>query len=72
MASKPVSPEHALLTGMVLGVALRQGVEAVPVIDDDGDYTDTLEIALNTPGGPNGVRVFVVVQPPAAEGREQA
>lgn len=36
---------HALKTGMVLGVLLRNGIDALPGIDEDGDYTNVVEFS---------------------------
>lgn len=68
--AKPVSDEHALLCGMVWGMAMRHGLPMNPVVDehDDGtyDYSDTYELELPAEyGGPDSpTRVFLVVQPP--------
>lgn len=37
--------QHALVTGMVVGLLNRHGLAAEPIVDDDGDYTDVIEIA---------------------------
>lgn len=64
--AKPVSDEHALLCGMVWGLAMKYGLPMNPTQDDDGNYTDTMELVLpsSTRNGPE-VHVFLVVQPPA-------
>lgn len=56
------SPEHALLTGMLLGEFMRCGVDAVPGIDADGDYTD--EITVSVEMGPKLISTRVKVLPP--------
>lgn len=69
---RPINDEHALLCGMVWGMAMRHGLPMNPVMDRDDadgyDYSDTLELEL--PPGYGGekspVRVFLVVQPPTA------
>jgi hypothetical protein len=63
---KPVNDEHALLCGMVWGVAVKHGVPMNPVQDGDGDYTDTFELVLPEEVTKAGypVSVFLVVAPP--------
>ena len=38
------SDRHALYVGMVIGSAMRHGVPARPVLDEDGNYTDRIMI----------------------------
>lgn len=40
---------HALLTGEILGALWNSGLDANPVIDEDGDYTYT--IIVKRPSG---------------------
>ena len=54
-----VDDNHALYVGWVLGIALRMGVPARPVMDDDGNYTDRMVVEF----GPN-VTIALVVPPP--------
>lgn len=65
--AKPINDEHALLCGMVWGTAMKYGIPMNPTQDDDGDYTDTLELLLDTEvtGGVD-VHVYLTVRPPAA------
>ena len=56
------SAEHALIAGMVLGVAMKHGVDLTPVPDNEGNYTNRFEV--HDEGFPEGVKVFVNVEPP--------
>lgn len=61
----PIDDRHALYIGWVLGCAMRAGVGVRPVIDDEGNYTDKLELVL--PKGRLGkvdVTVTFIVPPP--------
>lgn len=60
--SHPLEPRHALYAGWVLGIARRNGIDAQPVLDDAGNYTD--RIAFPVAG--YAVNVVVVVPPPPA------
>lgn len=61
---------HALFAGWVLGLAWRNGIAAEPVQDDDGNYTDQLEVRLpfrddgRANGGLRWFGVRLVVPPP--------
>lgn len=57
-----VSETHTLYVGWVLGIALQNGVDAVPVLDEDGNYTDRLTIPWCR--GDDLVHITVVVPPP--------
>jgi hypothetical protein len=59
--SKPVSPEHALYIGAVFGLAMRNGIRAEPVVDEDGDYTDQIVLRMGYDEGPT---ITLVVPPP--------
>lgn len=39
-----LDPNIALHTGLVLGTLLKHGVEAEPVLDRNGDYTEEITI----------------------------
>jgi hypothetical protein len=54
------SPEHALLTGMLLGELLRQDVDATPVIDPQSNYTDMIAITIRLSGRTHLIRVRVL------------
>lgn len=60
MTRRFVDDRHALYVGWVMGIALRNGVPATAVIDDDGNYTDRIEI----PWGELGSLTVVVPPPP--------
>lgn len=64
--AKPVNDEHALLCGMAWGMAMRHGVPMVPIVDEDGIFTDTFELALDEGYGGEGspLSLFLVVKPP--------
>lgn len=53
------SPRHAYLTGTVLETLRAAGIDAVPVIDPEGNYTAAIE--LRTAAG----LATVHVEPPA-------
>lgn len=55
------SDEHALITGAVLGLLIKSGIDARPLIDGFGDYTDVITIH----GGPQQVEIRVL--PPEGE-----
>lgn len=56
-----LSERHTLYVGWVLGIALRNGVAAQPVLDDAGNYTDRLVVPLGEHS------VTVVVPPPPVD-----
>lgn len=58
--TEPMNPRHALYVGWVLGIALRHDVLATPVLDEDENYTDHLEVYVPA----NGVTITVIVPPP--------
>jgi hypothetical protein len=63
------SPEHALHAGMVWGLAMRHGLELVPVLDEEGNYSAEVELVLPaaSTSWPADVRVRLVVEPPPDE-----
>jgi hypothetical protein len=59
------SPDHALISGMVMGLAWKHGLELTPIIDEDSNYTPRYEV-----GGldlPEGVHVFINVEAPTKD-----
>lgn len=54
---------HALYVGWIAGLAMRQGLTLLPVVDSAGDYTDHLELELEHAAA----SVFVVVPYPPAD-----
>lgn len=44
MSKHFADPNHALNAGMMWGLLMRQGLDALPEVDDDGDYTDVIKI----------------------------
>lgn len=56
------SGEHALLAGFVWGLALRHGLDLLPVLDDAGNYSAEVELVLPE-GMYQGVPVRLVVRP---------
>jgi hypothetical protein len=55
------SPRHAYLTGDVLGTLRAAGIDAVPVIDTEGNYTSAIALRTVT-----GSLATVHVEPPDA------
>lgn len=53
---------HALYVGCTIGVAMRNGVMLRPVVDEDGDYTEAVELELEP-----GITLTLVVPPPPPE-----
>ena len=54
--------DHALRTGMLLGLLMKSGIPAYPEMDDDGNYTPRIQITAAI--GPNEpVRVTIEVLP---------
>lgn len=58
----PVSDDHALLTGMVLGLAAKHGLQLQPILDDAGNYTTSLLLVIDDL--PRRVSVVLTVDPP--------
>ncbi|HSS11895.1 MAG TPA: hypothetical protein VLL25_18550 [Acidimicrobiales bacterium] len=58
-----VDDRHALYVGWIVGIALRNGVVVEPVIDEAGNYTDRLTVALFG----SGPTVTLIVPPPPAD-----
>jgi hypothetical protein len=54
---------HALVTGMVMGAAMRHGIELEPVIDADQNYTTRFRLRDDA-FDQMGVKIFIVVEPP--------
>jgi hypothetical protein len=54
--------EHALKTGMFIGVMMKAGIPAAPVTDEDGNYTSRIQIRLAI-GPHEPVNVEVEVMP---------
>jgi hypothetical protein len=65
------SAEHAFTAGLVFGLMMKHGLDFVPVLADNGDYSAAFE--LDVPELPEGVRLTVVVpEPPETDdGRAQ-
>ena len=57
---------HARYAGWICGLAIANGLEVLPVVDEAGYYTDRVEVKLLRPisdGNPR-VTVTLVVPPP--------
>lgn len=54
-----MNDRHALYVGWTLGIAMRHGIAARPVVDGNGDYTDLLLIEA-----PDGITITLAVPPP--------
>lgn len=39
--------DHALVTGMLIGLLMKAGIPAYPVVDDKGDYLPRLRLRLD-------------------------
>jgi hypothetical protein len=61
LAEKPLfnSDRHALYVGWVIGIAMRNGIDARPEVDDAGNYTSHLIVTA-----PDGTELRLVVPPP--------
>lgn len=58
--------DQAIHAGLLLGLLMRHGVEAQPVLDDDGNYTPHMLIKIDMGevlGKPQFVQVEVAVLP---------
>jgi hypothetical protein len=66
MAPNFTDDRHALYVGWVIGIAQRQGIEAVPVADEAGNYTDRILVRLPSTGR-GTVTLTLVVPPPPPE-----
>lgn len=58
-----VDDNHNLYVGWVLGIALNNGLDATPVLDDAGNYTDRLFISFRERLD-DRITITVVVPPP--------
>lgn len=59
------SAEHALVAGMVVGLAIKHGIDLRPVVDEAGNYT--AEALLVVPDLPDNVTVRLIIEPPVTE-----
>lgn len=59
------SADHALIAGMVLGLAAKYGLTLEPVTNADG-YTPRYEVKDDNL--PASVRVYINVEPPVKKG----
>jgi hypothetical protein len=68
-----VDDRHALYAGWVLGVALNNGLDALPVVDADGNATDRITVQLQRPADVFepvvDVTITLVVPPPPDDWR---
>ena len=51
---------HPFNTGRLLGLFMKQGIEAEPVITEEGDYTPYIDVWLREAGRPRKVRLHVL------------
>lgn len=56
-----VDDRHTLYVGWVLGIALKHDLDARPILDEAGNYTDRIAVPL-------GEHVITVVVPPPPQG----
>lgn len=61
------SPDHALQAGMFLGVLARHGINAEPVMDDEGNYTSKVKIHEAPGFFMNSVTITITIDPPVSE-----
>ena len=54
------SDNHALISGMVMGLLLEAGVDVVPEMDADGDHTPRMTIRNNKTMGYVGVNAVTI------------
>jgi hypothetical protein len=47
MAKNFIDDDHALTTGVVLGLLSKAGIPAYMVMDDDGNYTPQIRIQID-------------------------
>ena len=59
LSDAPMSHRHALYVGWVLGIAMRNGIDARPEVDEQGNYTCRLIVTA-----PDGTDLHLVVPPP--------
>lgn len=55
-----LSERHALYIGCVAGLAMKHGLPLRPTVDDDGNYTDELELTIPE----DDITIKVIVPPP--------
>ena len=44
-----MNPALAFRVGLLLGEFMNRGVDAAPIIDDEGNYTEVIEVRLDEP-----------------------
>lgn len=54
------SERHALYVGCVLGLGMKHGLPLRPVVDEAGNYTNEIELAIPE----DGITVRLIVPPP--------
>lgn len=57
-----MKPLHAYVSGMVLGLAKKHGLDVEPVLTPYGDYTSRFEV--KSPEFPANVRIFLNIEEP--------
>jgi hypothetical protein len=60
------SARHALLTGMVWGLASKHGLSLTPEVDEEGNYSASAILQLPPPAT-EGITVRIVVAAPEEE-----
>jgi hypothetical protein len=56
-----LNDDHALVTGMFLGMLMKVGIPAYPLMDDEGNYMPTIRMRLDI-GHSKPVDVLVEVK----------
>lgn len=60
-----MKPLHAYVSGMMLALAQKHGLDVEPVLTAHGDYTNRFEV--KSPEFPANVRVFLNIEEPLVE-----
>jgi hypothetical protein len=63
MTPRAVEGRHAMYAGWVAGRAMKAGLDVIPILTDDGRYTDHFGVVLPEARGP-AIRVYVIVPEP--------
>lgn len=70
MSGNFLSDSHALDVGRVLGILMRQGLHAEPVVDAEGNYTPRILLHLDNADEKVTIELIVPPQPrEATDGR---
>ena len=70
-APERVAGRHAQYVGWMCGIARKNGVPLLPVLADDGGYSDQLGLSLFPAGTEQRLKLTVVVPPPPDDWRPE-